>query len=373
MIREAEKMIAGPRKILCVIITSALALLLTVGISACGGGEDNIGKWYDDPIVPGYSLAEVNIGDPFSAVQSAHGDPAENRREGGYIYAYYYRLREEGGLDEPGTWNLVVTLYDNGNGYLDPEDEVGAVEVSPPYSGKTSEGNGMGSSARDLEEEFGPCENISESHGPDGERVDLYPYSDRGVEWLVSRRDGVVTVLVTAYGGLRPVEGSEDGDEAQGGLFGIFEAAPVIPGQTVAGINVGDDFITVEEKYGSPDSSGFTTEGLVYATYTGGYGAWKLNIYLEDKDQSNSLGDFDSVVSIGVRQPYAGTTAGGVGIGSPQSAVTAEFGPPEIERVMSHLGEEAKILEYNTRGIVFAVKATTGEVVEIDVNRPLGT
>jgi hypothetical protein len=141
----------------------------------------------------------------------------------------------------------------------------------------------------------------------------------------------------------------------------------------MAGINIDDDFATVEEKYGSPDSAGFTTEGLVYATYTGGYGAWKLNVYLEDKDQNDSLGDYDTVVSVGVRSPYTGTTAGGVGIGSPQSAVITEFGAPERENDVSHLGEESKILEYNTKGIVFAVKASTGEVVEIDVNRPLGT
>jgi hypothetical protein len=358
--------------ILHTIITTALIALLAAGISACNG-EDTTRQWGDDPIVPGYSMAEVNIGDPFSAVQSAHGDPAENRREGGYIYAYYYRLQEEGGLDEPGTWNLVITLYDNGNGYLDPEDEVGAVEVFPPYNGLTSGGNGMGSSAGDIEEEFGPCDSITESSGQDGERLELYSYTERGVEWLLSRRDGVGTVLVTAYGGLRPVEDSDDGGEAQGGLFGIFEAAPIVPGQTMAGINIEDDFITVEEKYGSPDSSGFTTEGLVYATYTGGYGAWKLNLYLEDKDQNNSLGDFDTVVSIGVRSPYNGTTAGGVGIGSPQSAITTEFGPPERDSTMSHLGEETKILEYNTKGIVFAVNAVSGNVVEIDVNRPLGT
>jgi hypothetical protein len=361
------------RHILHMITTMALVILLAAGISACSSGGDNARQWQDDPIVPGYSMAEVNIADPFSAVQAIHGDPAENRREGGYIYVYYYRLQEEGELDDPGTWNLVVTLYDNGNDYLDPEDEVGAIEVFPPYSGQTSGENGLGSSAGDLEEEFGPCESISESTGPNNERLQLYSYIDRGVEWLLSRRDGVVTVLVTAYGGLRPVEDADDGDEAQGGLFGIFEAAPIVPGQTVAGINIEDDFITVEEKYGSPDSTGFTTEGLVYATYTGGYGAWKLNVYLEDKDQNNSLGDFDTVVSVGVRSPYVGTTAGGVGIGSPQSAITKEFGAPERESIMSHLGEEAKILEYNTRGIVFAVKATSGEVVEIDVNRSLGT
>jgi len=361
------------RHIFYMITTTALVILLAAGISACSGGGDNTRQWTDDPIVPGYSMAEVNIGDPFSSVQGIHGDPAENRREGGYIYVYYYRLQEEGELDDPGTWNLVVTLYDNGNDYLDPEDEVEAIEVFPPYSGQTSGGNGMGSSAGDLEEEFGPCDSITESAGQNGERLQLYSYIDRGVEWLLSRRDGVVTVLVTDYGGLRPVEDADDGDEAQGGLFGIFGAAPIVPGQTVAGINIEDDFITVEEKFGSPDSTGFTTEGLVYATYTGGYGAWKLNVYLEDKDQNNSLGDFDTVVSVGVRSPYAGTTAGGVGIGSPEAAITKEFGAPDRESIMSHLGEEAKILEYNTRGIVFAVKTVSGEIVEIDVNRSLGT
>lgn len=350
-------------------LTATALAALCASTAACGGGEA-LSSWERDPIVPGYSLAEVNIGDPFSAVQAVHGDPDEHRKDGGYLYAYYGRTREGGAIDDPASWRLVVTLYDGGNGYLDAGDEVGGIEVSPPYYGLTSGGVGMGSTPAEVEGEFGPCASITPSEGAGGEGLRQYSYAERGVEFLLSDRDGVVTVMVTAYGGLRPVEGEGGEEDAQGGLFGIYQAAPIVPGQTIAGINIGDEFRSVKEKYGGPDSSGFTTEGLVFATYTGGYGGWKLSVYLEDKDQNDSLGDFDTVVSISVRLPYAGKTPKGVGIGSPQADVLKEFGPPERQSTLQHLGEETNILEYNTKGIVFATRAPSGDVVEIDVNRP---
>lgn len=351
---------------------SVLALLmLGFLLASCGGEEIEEASWERDPIVPGYSMAEINIGDPFSAAQSVHGDPDENRREGGYIYAYYGRSVEGGSIDDPGSWHLVVTLYDNGNGYLDADDEVGAIEVSAPYTGRTSGDIGLGSSRGELEEEFGEAESVSETVGPEGERLELYSYQERGVEFLLSGREGVITVIVTAYGGLLPVEESEESEEAEGGLFGDYGSAPIVPGQTAAGIVIGEEFASVKGKFGSPDSSGFTTEGFVYATYTGGYGPWKLNIYLEDRDQGDSLDDYDTVVSVSVRSPYAGKTAGGTGIGSLEAEVLAEFGPAENENTLRHQGEETKILEYNSRGIVFAVNVSNSQVVEIDVNLPL--
>jgi hypothetical protein len=355
------------------VIPLLLALILpSILLAACGNGGGEPASWERDPIVPGYSMAEVNVGDPFSAVQSVHGDPEDHRKDGGYQFAYYGRTQEGGNIDDPGAWRLVITLYDNnGNGYLDPDDEVGSIEVSAPYGGKTSGGVGIGSTPQEVEDEFGPCKNITPSEEPGEKELKLYSYAERGVEFLVSDRGGVITVVVSAYGGLRSLEKEGGGKEAQGGLFGIYQNAPIVPAQTVAGINVGDEFRSVKEKYGSPDSSGSTTEGLVYATYTGGYGTWKLNIYMEDKDKSNSLGDFDTVVSISVRHPYAGKTPKGVGLGSPQDAVVKEFGPPERQSTLQHQGEETTILEYNTKGIVFALKTPTAEVVEIDVNRPL--
>jgi hypothetical protein len=264
----------------------------------------------------------------------------------------------------------VVTLYDQGNGYLDPEDEVGAVEVSSPYAGRTSGGVGIGSTAEEVEVEFGPCPSISASSTEHGELL-LYSYADRGVEFLISPREGVITVVVTAYGGLRPVEKAAEVGPGEEGLFGSHKADPILPGQSAAGIGIGSDFRSVRELYGTPDSSGHTTEGLVYATYTWGYGTWKLTVYLEDRDKGKGLDDFDTVVSICLRHPYAGRTPKGVGIGSAQVEVIKEFGAPERQTTGLHQGEQLTILEYNTKGIVFALRATTGEVLEIDVNRPL--
>lgn len=348
----------------------ALSAMLAAGVAACGGSGADLSAWDRDPIVPGYSMADVNIGDPFSAVQGVHGEPERKLKDGGYHYAYFARTREGGNIDDPASWRLVVTLYDNGNGFLDAEDEVGSIEVSSPYYGLTAGGVGLGSTAGEVEAEFGECESVSETRGPDGEELQLYSYVQKGVDFLLSGRDGVITIVVTSYGGLRAVE-EDEGDGAQGGLFGTFETAPIIPGQTAAGINVGEEFRAVRKIFGDPDSTGFTTEGLVYATYTGGYGPWKLNIYLEDKDGSHSLGDFDLVVSIAVRHPYAGRTPKGVGISSSTADAAAEFGPPERQNDVKHQGEDLTIMEYNTKGIVFAAKSGSGEIIEIDVNRPL--
>jgi hypothetical protein len=352
-------------------LLAAMLVVFALAVTSCGGEGEDLAAWERDPIVPGYSVADVNIGEPFSAVQEIHGEPEQKLKDGGYQYAYYGRTREGGNIDDPASWRMVITLYDNGNGYLDAADEVGAVEVSAPYYGLTSGGVGIGSTAQDLEAEFGPCESVTDTQGTGSESLQLYSYFEKGVDFLVSRRDGVITAVVYSYGGLKPVEERSGGGEAQGGLFGIYGSEPILPGQTAAGINVGDEFRTVEEKYGSPDSSGFTTEGLVYATYTGGYGPWKLNLYLEDKDGNNSLGDFDTVVSISVRSPYAGRTPKGVGIASSTSDAVSEFGPAEKQSDVEHQGEQLTILEYNTKGIVFAARTGTGEIVEIDANRPL--
>lgn len=356
-------------KKLQVLPTLVILALAGIMLPGCRQGAESIPSWERDPIVPGYSMANINIGDPFSAVQSMLGDPDQQQKDGGYQVAYYGRTSEGGNLDDPGAWQLVVTVYDNGNDVLDAGDEVGSIEVSAPYSGKTSGGVGIGSSAEDVEGEFGVCENVSETEGtPD---LRLYSYSPRGVEFLVSTAEGVMTAIVTAYGGLRTVEENDNLQGIQGGVFGIFQEAPIIPGQTEAGINIGDEFRSVKEKYGSPDNSGATTEDLVFATYTWGYGTWKLNVYMEDKDKNSSLGDFDTVVSISVRFPYKGKTPKGTGIGSLEAAVVREFGPPERQDTFQHQGEETKILEYNTKGIVFALRMPVGEVIEIDVNRPV--
>ncbi|MGQ9476019.1 MAG: hypothetical protein ACUVSI_07985 [Actinomycetota bacterium] len=340
-------------------------------LSGCRkGGEDRAG-WQGGPIVPGYSAADIEIGSTFSAVLKVHGEPDDHRREGGYIYAYYRRTREGGRIDDPAAWLLVVTLYDQGNGYLDPEDEVGAIEVSAPYEGRTSGGVGIGSAVAEVEGEFGPCPSVSVTPSEGEGELLLYSYMDRGVEFLVSPEKGVLTVVVTAYGGLRPFKEKSEGRTAEEGVFGSHRADPIIPGQSAAGITVGSEFRAVKELYGLPDSEGHTTEGLVYATYTWGYGSWKLTVYLEDRDQGKGLDDYDTVVSVCLRHPYAGRTSKGVGIGSSQAEVIKEFGPPERQTTGLHQGEQVTVMEYNAKGIVFAVRTQTGEVMEIDVNRPL--
>lgn len=343
------------------------SLLLAGG---CGGGSSLPSRSPEEaPIVPGFSLAQIDIDATFSSVKEIYGEPDEKVFEEGYLHVYYQRLNETVERDYLGAWHMVVILYDNGNGELDGEDRVGQIEVSKPYYGKTNQGNGMGSTSSQLEEEFGPCEYVSRLDVGGKAFLD-YSYARRGIEFVLEEESQqVITVVVTAYGGLRPA--TNQGNPYSLSVGEIFPATgnePIMPGESVAGIRIGDPFFKVKDIYGLPNLTGNTGE-VVYATYTGGTSSWKLNVYLEDTDEDRRPGDYDVVISICVRFPYAGKTSRGVGIGSRMADVQKEFGPPQIQE-RSILGAEVVLIwQYPDKGIVLAIEESSGKVVEIDVNK----
>lgn len=352
-------------------IALALAALIVTG-AGCGGNDDLERRKAPEyaPIVPGYSLARLDIDTPYSSVREVYGDPDEYNYKDGYIYAYYQRINEDAARDDPEAWHLVVVLNDQGNHDLDDADVVGQIEVSAPYYGITSNGNGLDSTPQELLDEFGQFDgsSVAEFHG---KSYRTYTFSKRGFEFMEAEEDQrVVTLMVTPLGGLKPAQSSgKKYVESNGDVFKATRNEPVVPGSSLAAINIGDNFVWVKDLYGLPNLTGNLGEGLVSATYTGGMGSWKLNVYLEDTDQDEKPSDFDPVISIAVRASYEGKTPKGVSIGSKKADVTREFGPPEIEEGGSMGGEAVIIWQYTSRGIVFAINTATDAVTEIDVNK----
>lgn len=347
-----------------------LAILLISAINcSCSGGSEACPAWKKDPVVPGYSAALLGIGDRLNSVLETHGEPEEVREERRFHHAFYGRLETEG-RSGPAEWSLVVVLRDDGDGTLDGEDLVVSLEVSGDYQGRTPEDLGLGSTGEEIEARLGPCEATSTSLTEEGEELRLLSYPTRGIDFLVSPTKGAVTLIVTPPGGLNPIV-EESPIPAATDPFGPYGREPVLPGRSMAGITLGEELSSVRQKMGEPGNWGATGEGLLYLAYTQGNGPWKLTLYLEDSDGNSRPSAPDLVVSICVREPYAGRTRGGVGIGSSRSQVLSEFGRAELEYRSPHLGEDTIFLEYPRRGIVFAVNAMTGLVVEIDVVKPL--
>lgn len=351
---------------------AALAALLLAALAAggCGGGP---GRERDapeyGPVVPGYSLARVDIDAPYSSVREVLGEPDEYEYKNGYVYAYFGRAREDAHREDPESWHYVVVLYDDGDHDLSDGDTVGQVEVTGPYHGTTSGKNGLESTPREMLGEFGEFDGSSAAEFG-GRTYRSYVFTRRGFEFVAEEgTDRVVTLVVTPLGGLKPARNPGRSYEVSSGdVFKHTGAEPVVPGSSLAGIDIGDNFLWVKDLYGLPNLSGNLGEGLVYATYTGGAGGLKLNLYLEDADRDERPGDYDVVISIAVRFPYAGRTARGVGIGSRQADVGREFGPPEFQQTANMGGEAVQLWQYPSKGIVFAINETSG-VQEIDVNR----
>ncbi len=349
---------------------AALLALAALASGGCGGGdgsERNAPEY--GPIVPGYSLARLDIDAPLSTVRETLGEPDEYDYRNGYVYAYFQRMQEAASPEDPEAWHYVVVFYDDGDQDLGEGDRVGQIEATAPYYGTTSGKNGLESTPQEMLGEFGEFDGSSTAEY-DGKTYRSYVFTRRGFEFIAEEgTDRVVTLVVTPLGGLKPSQDpGKTYEVSNGDVFKATGNEPVVPGASAAGIDIGDNFIWVKDLYGLPNLSGSLGEGLVYATYTGGYGGWKLNVYLEDTDQDDRPGDYDIVISIAVRYPYNGRTAKGVGINSKQADVSKEFGTPETEQKTNMGGEATLLWQYPSKGIVFAINETSG-VQEIDVNR----
>ncbi|MHB8780215.1 MAG: hypothetical protein ACYC55_02360 [Candidatus Geothermincolia bacterium] len=357
---------------------TSLAIAFSLALPALAGcGEPRAlreGPEYE-PIVPGYSIAGVDIGSDYSRLRQAAGEPYDAQQREGYLILFYQptdRYEFTAPADNrPGAWHMVATLYHASD---DPEpldtDKLASLELSAPYYGTTAAGNGLGSTREQIEAEFGTAESASDVIVDEPPlTITCLSYPTRGVQVLLEPETGALTYVVTEMGGLKPVviEDEERDRQPQGTVFGEQLAAAILPGAQLSGIGVGMPWQQVKAIFGPPDATGATTEGAVTAAYTGGYGNWKLCVHFEDLEKNRELTDFDPVVAICVTAPYAGTTKRGNGIGSTAASWKKEFGTPDMQQRTSIMGQDAQIWYYLSQGLVVAMETTGMTAIEVDV------
>lgn len=363
---------ASAIRFLSVLFSIFIVLPVLLISSGCGKDGEEVSTPLTEPIVPGYSLAGLLIGESFAAVEEKLGAADSREAMPGYIVLLYSigqePHEENGNMQAP---NLRVTFYDHNHDQTIADNElVGKIEVTMPYTGITYEGNGIGSTPEQIQEEFGEIEDPLASD-PEG-IFKFYSYTEQGIEFALDKEnERAFSVSVFERGGLKPVPIPEyaDGNGAEGdGIFRGFESEPVLAGTSVAGIAIDSSYSEVIQVLGEADEIR-TSPGFIELAYTGGYGNWKCMVTLLDNDNDRQPGEFDTVVSIAVKFPYQGTTPGGVGIGSNASLVSSEFGDPSAKRQEVIEGKKGEVWEYPNRGIVFAVESSSNTVVEINVNK----
>ena len=120
--------------------------------------------------------------------------------------------------------------------------------------------------------------------------------------WAAPVETGVVTVTFTADDGINRVAATSI-------EVNVIHAL-IVPGREAAGIKLADEFETVKEMYGEPDSF----DHNLFSYWNQGHG---LSGFVD------SLGLVDSLF---LSSPNASKTAGGNGIGSALTSVESEFG-----------------------------------------------
>lgn len=117
-------------------------------------------------IVAGEQAAGIKLGDPFTKVKAFYGEPEERDRGGHFSY------------------------FEIGfSGYVDGIDHVESLFIRKPNKAKTTEGVGVGSTRKRVEEEFGLAEEIKEG-GKD------HWYWRKGIEFDYDARSRVESIYI---------------------------------------------------------------------------------------------------------------------------------------------------------------------------------
>ena len=154
---------------------------------------------------------------------------------------------------------------------------------------------------------------------------------------------GLSGVLVLANAGCK----DGDGEDCLGGAELVAGCGASLDGNA---IRVGDGRTGVEDAFGAPSSSGDLADLGVRFEY-------------DDVPLSGLFSAADGVVTtVNLRDGFAGSTEGGVGVGSDQATVTDEFGEALSDPVLG-------MLWYPEAGIAFEI--ADGKVTRIQIFTPV--
>ena len=294
------------------------ATLFLLGCALGAGCDALSDRPQEARVVFGESINGVAIGDDSLSVVRELGNPSETGTDwrGGAVLRY----------TEGAHAGLEVALAPDSAGG-------GVVRVSAraPYDGRSEEGVGLGS---EQDEALGAWPQPERSHDLDSLRYDLYFFGDRffGVEYAGDR---VAALEVVA----------------------TVEEPEVVWGESIEGIEIGDDSLAVVERVGLPAGMG-EEDGVTFFVYERGQWDWiRVSFY-------DTLG----VTSVLAYLRYAGRTAEGVGLGMGRGEVLRRLGPPTV----ANAGGGGNIDKYGFPGnVIFSMSYSSMTYGEADTLRSI--
>ena len=171
--------------------------------------------------------------------------------------------------------------YDSGMDiWFGDDGRVRVIVVTSPYSGITERGIGLGSTASQIEEKYGPDYAVKTFEG-----FPTYWYGNLGIAFILNQSDICVSIAI-----FPPSRG-------------------MIAGRSVEGVEIGFGKVRVIATLGNPDD--IDQDGDF--TYDSGMDIW--------------FGDDGRVEVILVTPPYSGITERSIGLGSPASQIEEKYGP----------------------------------------------
>ena len=159
--------------------------------------------------------------------------------------------------------------------------------------------------------------------------------------WTAPLEMGLVTVMLMVDDGVN--------ESVTKSVVVQIVHALIVPGEEVAGIQLGDGFDRVTILYGRPSKR--NSDFFAY---------WDPDMGL-----SGVLDGIGLVENLSIRKPNKAKTAGGVGIGTTRKRVEREFGGAE------KIEEGGKVHWYWKKGIEFSYNADA-KVRSISVFKPVG-
>lgn len=274
-------------------------VLLLAGCSLYSSEPDEAAR-----IIAGRSIEGIVVGDDSAAVVHRLGAPASVLTDAYGQTTLRYTQGEHAGLD--------VVLARDSSG-----SRVHRVSVRAPYEGRSKEGVGVGTERDQVLDAWSEPERANDL---DSLRYDLYFYDSVFVG--VETRGGAVTQI---------------------DMEGLVEDPRIVWGESIEGVRLGDDSLSVIQRLGEPSSVGAEDYFFTSMYYFEGR-LRETDVYLW-KGQ---------VFNIRLIPPYKGQTQTGVGIGMSREDVLKRLGAPDRSPAFYDFGQSFWEVDY-VDGIVSTI------------------